>query len=83
MDFSRQEHWSEETFPSPGDLPNLGIKLGSPTLQADSLMSDKCASDFDWRITACQREVENKIKQDKKSCKKFKKFKSIMRNRKE
>ena len=24
-------------FPSPGDLPNLGIKPGSPELQADSL----------------------------------------------
>ena len=26
-------------FPSPGDLPNTGIKPGSPTLQADSLPS--------------------------------------------
>ena len=24
-------------FPSPGDLPNLGIEPGSPALQADSL----------------------------------------------
>ena len=24
-------------FPSPGDLPNPGIKPGSPTLQSDSL----------------------------------------------
>ena len=24
-------------FPSPGDLPDLGIKLRSPALQADSL----------------------------------------------
>ena len=27
-------------FPSPGDLPNTGIKPGSPTLQADSLLSE-------------------------------------------
>ena len=27
-------------FPSPGDLPNPGIKLGSPALQADSLPSE-------------------------------------------
>jgi len=26
-------------FPSPGDLPNPGIKLRSPTLQADSLLA--------------------------------------------
>ncbi|XDA82799.1 hypothetical protein R6Z07F_012710 [Ovis aries] len=28
------------TFPSPGDLPDPGIKPGSPTLQADSLPSE-------------------------------------------
>ena len=26
--FSRQEHWSGLPFPSPGDLPNPGIKPG-------------------------------------------------------
>ena len=36
MGFSRQEHWSGETFASPGDLPNPGIKPGPPALQADS-----------------------------------------------
>ena len=35
--FSRQEHWSGLPFPSPGDLPDPGIKLESPALQADSL----------------------------------------------
>ena len=39
MEFSRQEFWSELPFPSPGDLPNLGIEPGSPALQADSLPS--------------------------------------------
>ena len=39
-DFSRQENWSGERFPSPGDLPNPGIKPRSPTLQADSLPSE-------------------------------------------
>ena len=34
--FSRQEHWSGLPFPSPGDLPDLGIEPGSPALQADS-----------------------------------------------
>ena len=35
--FSRQDYWSGLTFPSPGDLPDPGIELGSPALQADSL----------------------------------------------
>ena len=40
MEFSRQEYWSGLSFPSPGDLPNLGIEPRSPTLQADSLPSE-------------------------------------------
>ena len=40
MEFSRQEYWSGLPFPSPGDLPNLGIKPPSPTLQADALPSE-------------------------------------------
>ena len=31
MGFSRQEYWSGLPFPSPRDLPNPGIKPGSPT----------------------------------------------------
>ena len=37
--FSRQEHWSMLPFPSPGDLPNPGVKPGSPAFQADSLLT--------------------------------------------
>ena len=37
MEFSRQEYWSGLSFPSPGDLPNPGIKPRSLALQADSL----------------------------------------------
>ena len=37
MGFSRQEYCNGLPCPSPGDLPNLGIEPGSPTLQADSL----------------------------------------------
>ena len=40
MEFSRQEYWSGLPFPSPGDLPDLGIKPRSPALQADSLPSE-------------------------------------------
>ena len=40
MGFSWQEYWSELPFPSPGDLPDPGIKPGSPTLDADALTSE-------------------------------------------
>ena len=40
MKFSRQEYWSGLPFPSPGDLPDLGIEPGSPALQADCLPSE-------------------------------------------
>ena len=37
MGFSRQEYWNGLLFPSPGDLPDPGIKLGSSACQVDSL----------------------------------------------
>ena len=40
MGFSRQKYWSGLPFPSPGDLPDPGIKPGSPALQADALLSE-------------------------------------------
>ena len=40
MGFSRQNYWSGLPFPSPGDLPDPGIKPGSPELQADSLLTE-------------------------------------------
>ena len=35
-----QEYWSGHPIPSPADLPNPGIKLGSPPLQVDSLPTE-------------------------------------------
>ena len=40
MRFSRQEYWSGLPLPSPGDLPDPGIKPRSPALQADALRSE-------------------------------------------
>ena len=37
--FSRREDWSGLPVPSPGDLPDPGMEPGSPTLEADSLLS--------------------------------------------
>ena len=39
-EFSRPEYWSGLPFPSPGDLPDPGIKTGPPALQADSLPTE-------------------------------------------
>ena len=36
LEFPRQEYWSGLSFPSSGDLPNLGTEARSPTLQAGS-----------------------------------------------
>ena len=38
MRFSRQEHWNGLPCSSPGYLPDPGIKLKYPVLQADSLL---------------------------------------------
>ena len=60
IEFSRQEYWSGLPFPSPGDLPDPGIKPRSPTLQADALPSEPpgkplkyslCQSDIFWSST--------------------------------
>ena len=40
MGFFRQEYWSGLPFSSPGDLPNPGIELGFPALEADALTSE-------------------------------------------
>ena len=40
MGFPGQEYWSGLPIPSPGDLPDPGIKPGSPALQADSLLTE-------------------------------------------
>ena len=40
MGFSRQEYWNGLPFPSPGDLPDPGIKSRSPALEADALTSE-------------------------------------------
>ena len=49
MKFSRQEYWSGLPFPSPGDLPDPGIKPGSPFMRVDSLLPEPLGkSQEDW-----------------------------------
>ena len=45
MGFSRQECWSGLPFPSPGDLPDPGIKARSPAFQADAI-SGRCKGEI-------------------------------------
>ena len=40
MGFSSKEYWSGLPFVSPGHLPNPGMKLRSPEMQADALPSE-------------------------------------------
>ena len=40
LGFCRREYWTGLPFPSPGDVPDPGIELDSPALQADSLPSE-------------------------------------------
>ena len=40
MEFSRKEYWSGLPCPSPGDLLDPEIEARSPTLWADSLLSE-------------------------------------------
>ena len=40
LGFSRQEYQNGLPLPSPGDLPDPGIKPGYPALQADALPSE-------------------------------------------
>ena len=54
MEFSRQEYWRGLPFPSPGDLPNPGIKPESPTLQVDALLSEPVPSGTSHKELAYQ-----------------------------
>ena len=52
MGFSRQEYWSGLPFSSPGDLPDPGIKLGSPAFQTDTLTSEPPGKPNKWWYSA-------------------------------
>ena len=52
MGFPRQEYWSRLPFPSPGELPNPGIKLVSPALQMDSLPLSHLGGKKKWSEVA-------------------------------
>ena len=51
MEFSRQEYWSGQPFPSAGDFPNPGTEARSSTFQANFLTSwtTREAQEY-WRV---------------------------------
>ena len=65
MGLSRQEYWSELPFPSPGELPNPGIKPGSPALQADALSSEP--PKIKERYTHLNTEFQKIARRDRKA----------------
>ena len=50
MGFPRQEYWNGLPLPSPRDLPDPGIKHGSPELQADSLPIEPPGKDIIYQV---------------------------------
>ena len=59
MEFSRQVYWSGLPFPSPGNLPDPGIKPRSPALQADALLSEPPGKPYgceSWTIKKAERQ---------------------------
>ena len=47
----RQEFWGGLSFPSSGDLPNVGIESGFPTFQADALLWATREAHISYRIS--------------------------------
>ena len=53
MGFPRQRYWSGLPFPSPGDLPDPGIKPRSLALQSDALPSEWLGKP--WSLPNCHQ----------------------------
>ena len=49
-EFFKQEYWSGLPFPSPGGLPDPGIKPGSPALQGDAFPSEPPGKPFSYIV---------------------------------
>ena len=53
MVFSRQEYWSGLPFPSPGDLPDLGIEPGFPPLAGGFFTTEPPGKYFSDLVEIC------------------------------
>ena len=68
MGFSKQKYWSGLPFPSLGDLPDPGIKLGSPVLQTDSLSSEPPGKPPSWHQQKRESHTEGNSKDSADYC---------------
>ena len=59
MGFSRQEYWNGLPLPSPGHLPNPGIKPLSPALQANSLLSQPPGKPDTYTAAAAAKSLQS------------------------
>ena len=57
MGFPRREYWSALTFPSPRDLPNLGIKVLSPILAGEFFTTEPPGKPRSWFTILCWFQV--------------------------
>ena len=64
MGFPRHEYWSGLPLPSPGDLPDPGLKPVSSALQANSLLLSHWRSPYVTFIL--QKKKKNKTKKKQK-----------------
>ena len=59
MGFSRQEYWSGLAFPSPGDLPNLGIEPVSLMSQCQRASAGSFfTTSITWEAHSCARKAD-------------------------
>ena len=58
------KYWSGLPFPSPRDLPDLGIKPRSPTLQTDALTSAPPGKPLNTRIRDFKGGKEARLKEE-------------------
>ena len=65
MEFSRQEYWCGLPFPSPGDLPGPEIKSRSPTLWADSSLSEPPGKPPDHQGSPFNKYFDGKVGEGK------------------
>ena len=66
MEFSRQEYWSGLPFPSPGDLPDPGIKPWSPALEADTLPFEPPGKPFHAKMGTIRTEMARTYQKQKR-----------------
>ena len=60
LNMKNMEYWTGQPIPSPADLPDSEIELGSPELQVDSLPAKLYGKPKIWKNHTTLTEIENK-----------------------